>query len=110
MVITDFTVFLTHHIQAIAKSFQLPYSILFPFIPHPWAHCQHSLSLTLTAVPVFYLASLPPVSVTLISPTHLSDFFPFFNFIFLINLFFLRKISPELTTANPRLFAEEDWP
>ncbi|WP_220492936.1 hypothetical protein, partial [Klebsiella pneumoniae] len=24
--------------------------------------------------------------------------------------FFLRKISPELTTANPPLFAEEDWP
>ena len=25
-------------------------------------------------------------------------------------LFFLRKISPELTSANPPLFAEEDWP
>ena len=25
-------------------------------------------------------------------------------------LFFLRKFSPELTTANPPLFAEEDWP
>ena len=25
-------------------------------------------------------------------------------------LFFLRKISPELTAANPSLFAEEDWP
>ena len=26
-------------------------------------------------------------------------------------VFFLRKISPELTsTANPPLFAEEDWP
>ena len=24
--------------------------------------------------------------------------------------FFLRKISPELTTASPPLFAEEDWP
>ena len=23
--------------------------------------------------------------------------------------FFLRKISPELTAANPPLFAEEDW-
>ena len=23
--------------------------------------------------------------------------------------FFFRKISPELTTANPSLFAEEDW-
>ena len=23
---------------------------------------------------------------------------------------FLRKISPELTTTNPPLFAEEDWP
>ena len=23
--------------------------------------------------------------------------------------FFLRKISPELTTANPPCFAEEDW-
>ena len=27
------------------------------------------------------------------------------------SFFFLRKISPELTsTANPPLFAEEDWP
>ena len=25
-------------------------------------------------------------------------------------LFFSRKFSPELTTANPPLFAEEDWP
>ena len=24
--------------------------------------------------------------------------------------FFLRKISPELTSVNPPLFAEEDWP
>ena len=24
--------------------------------------------------------------------------------------FFLRKINPELTAANPPLFAEEDWP
>ena len=24
--------------------------------------------------------------------------------------FFLRKISPELSAANPPLFAEEDWP
>ena len=32
----------------------------------------------------------------------------FFVFCF---LFFLRKISPELTSAaNPPLFAEEDWP
>ena len=23
---------------------------------------------------------------------------------------FLKKISPELTAANPPLFAEEDWP
>ena len=29
---------------------------------------------------------------------------------FLSFFFFLRKISPELTTANPPLFAEEDWP
>ena len=37
----------------------------------------------------------------LITPQHLdlsSFFFP------------LRKIRPELTTANPPLFAEEDWP
>ena len=27
-----------------------------------------------------------------------------------IYIYFLRKISPELTTANPPLFAEEDWP
>ena len=26
------------------------------------------------------------------------------------SFFLLRKISPELTTANPPLFAEEDWP
>ena len=30
---------------------------------------------------------------------------------YLCTLFFLRKISPELTSAaNPPLFAEEDWP
>ena len=28
----------------------------------------------------------------------------------LLLFFFLRKINPELTTANPPLFAEEDWP
>ena len=27
-----------------------------------------------------------------------------------ILFYFLRKISPELTTANPPLFAKEDWP
>ena len=34
-------------------------------------------------------------------------------FLFFVCLFVavvLRKISPELTTANPPLFAEEDWP
>ena len=32
-------------------------------------------------------------------------------FILPIESFFLRKISPELTSAaNPPLFAEEDWP
>ena len=31
--------------------------------------------------------------------------------VWVLVLFFLRKISPELTcTANPPLFAEEDWP
>ena len=31
--------------------------------------------------------------------------------VFLFFFFFLRKISPELTSAaNPPLFAEEDWP
>ena len=25
-------------------------------------------------------------------------------------LFFFRKISPDLTAANPPLFAEEEWP
>ena len=29
---------------------------------------------------------------------------------FLSFFFFFRKISPELTAANPPLFAEEDWP
>ena len=29
---------------------------------------------------------------------------------FLSRFIFLRKVSPELTTANPPLFAEEDWP
>lgn len=33
-------------------------------------------------------------------------FWGFFCFV----LFFLRKLSPELTSANPRLFTEEDWP
>ena len=33
------------------------------------------------------------------------------NDILFIYLFmYLRKISPELTAANPPLFAEEDWP
>ena len=32
-----------------------------------------------------------------------------YNF-FLSFFFFLRKISPELSAANPPLFAEEDWP
>ena len=36
------------------------------------------------------------------SEAHGLSFFLFF--------FFLRKISPELTAANPPLFAEEDWP
>ena len=27
-----------------------------------------------------------------------------------VSFFFLRKISPELTVANPSLFAEDDWP
>ena len=30
--------------------------------------------------------------------------------VFLFVGWFLRKISPELTVANPPLFAEEDWP
>ena len=38
-----------------------------------------------------------------LSPCHISSAISF--------LFFLRKISPELTSAaNPPLFAEEDWP
>ena len=32
------------------------------------------------------------------------------DIIIYIEIFFLRKISPELTSANPLLFAEEDWP
>ena len=36
-------------------------------------------------------------------------FFLIFYFIYLF-IYFLRKISPELTTANPPLFAEEAWP
>ena len=37
-------------------------------------------------------------------------FYLFFKFILFIYLFILRKIKPELTTANPPLFAEEAWP
>ena len=33
----------------------------------------------------------------------------FYKWLF-FSFFFLRKISPELTSANPPLFAEEDWP
>ena len=34
-----------------------------------------------------------------------------YHFLFLLFfVFFWRKISPRLTTANPPLFAEEDWP
>ena len=29
---------------------------------------------------------------------------------FILFIYFLRKISPELTTASPPLFAEEAWP
>ena len=32
----------------------------------------------------------------------------FFSFLFVF--FFLRKISPELTSTTNLLFAEEDWP
>ena len=32
------------------------------------------------------------------------------SFSFFLYFFFLRKISPELTTAGPPLFAEEAWP
>ena len=35
---------------------------------------------------------------------------PTFLFLFFFWFFFLRKISLELTAANPPLFAEEDWP
>ena len=39
------------------------------------------------------------------------EHFDNFNFSKLILFFFLRKISPGLTSAtNPPLFAEEDWP
>ena len=35
----------------------------------------------------------------------------FTSHLFFVVFFFLRKISPELTSAaNPPLFAEEDWP
>ena len=42
----------------------------------------------------------------------IEDTFVFTPIVFLrrANSFFLRKISPELTAANPPLFAEEDWP
>ena len=32
------------------------------------------------------------------------------NVTYFLKYFILRKISPELTAANPPLFAEEDWP
>ena len=34
----------------------------------------------------------------------ITSYFYFYLFIF------LRKMSPEITTGNPPLFAEEDWP
>ena len=37
------------------------------------------------------------------------DWKTFFFFWFLLVLFFWRKISPQLTTASPPLFAEEAW-
>ena len=40
-----------------------------------------------------------PLSCFTLPLTHTTLFF-----------FLLRKISPELTAANPPLFAEEDWP
>ena len=36
--------------------------------------------------------------------------FYFVLFWFLLFVGFFRKISPELTAANPPLFAEQDWP
>ena len=41
---------------------------------------------------------------------HLLPTFKIESFVFFVFCFFLRKISPELTTTNPPFFAEEDWP
>ena len=55
----------------------------------------------------------PEVSVTHPKYKYVHCYFPVTGFFpcMLIFFFFLSKISPELTsTANPPLFAEEDWP
>ena len=68
-----------------------------------WDKSENSLSLSsfkgAEQVKLFLSISIAPL------PTHtMVCFTPYFNF-------FLRKISPELTSvANPPLFAEEDWP
>ena len=70
---------------------------------------------------VFYSISPPPSSVMVSGPNHNSAFsihifLAFFNLEQFLSLslssfsFFLRMISPELTSANPPLFSEEDWP
>ena len=52
--------------------------------------------------------TLEPVNVPLFGKGSLADVIQLRNFFFFF--FFFGKISPELTMANPPLFAEEDWP
>ena len=68
-----------------------------------WGCCPHSslytsLSFQIHLLALFGLLKLDP---SVLSFHFLKNFFSFFSF---------RKISPELTAANPPLFAEEDWP
>ena len=65
---------------------------------HP--HGQGCRPALLTLVPVYYL----PQGFLSIRAHQYLDLDPPWDF------FFLRKISPELTSANPPLFSEEDWP
>ena len=59
------------------------------------------------------LLALPPLHFTFRRKGRTVSYgldFILFYFLFVFYFIFLSKISPELTTANSPLFAEEDWP
>ena len=63
----------------------------------------------LVSQPLIFLVPLKysSLSARMIFPNESSQVMALSN---VLSFFFLRKISPELTTANHPLFPEEDWP